>query len=236
MLISRSWSTFDMAGWSFCQGKIGRDCVQPFSMFSLRVSGCFCGAKKQLRNSLESNCFLVMRWIDILFLQRSCLFPCLPSPPSTEAKSGACVTEMHHLFFELIQYMGLWLRMSSTPFKLIRNCPSKVKESGFSSAKALFYGYLLPSCLTASETQWREKNTSCTTDRMYSFDCQSYLLYSYSLVTILLILTVCTFSFFGNPCQKLLLYMVRVECSQNQNRLTACLGFMDVDIHMEAAG
>lgn len=41
MLISRSWSTFGMAGWSFCQRRIGRDCVQPFSMFSLPVSRCF---------------------------------------------------------------------------------------------------------------------------------------------------------------------------------------------------
>ncbi len=37
-------------------------------MFSLRVSGCFCGAEKQLSNSPErGNCFLVMRWIDIPF-------------------------------------------------------------------------------------------------------------------------------------------------------------------------
>lgn len=67
MLISCSWSTFGMAGWSFCQGRIGRDCVQPFSMFSLQVSGCFCGAQKQLCNSLENNCFLEMRWRHSLY-------------------------------------------------------------------------------------------------------------------------------------------------------------------------
>lgn len=77
--LSRSWSTFGMAGWSFCQRRIGRDCVQPFSMFSLQAFGCFCGAKKQLSNSLErGNCFLVMRWIDIhlaavLFISPSAL-------------------------------------------------------------------------------------------------------------------------------------------------------------------
>lgn len=78
--LSRSWSTFGMAGWSFCQRRIGRDCVQPLSMFFLQVSGCACGAQKQLSNSLErGNCFLVMRWINIhlatmLFISSSALF------------------------------------------------------------------------------------------------------------------------------------------------------------------
>lgn len=81
MLISRSWSTFGMAGWSFCQRRIGRDCVQPFSMFSLPVSRCFCVVGKQLSNSLESNCFLVMGWIDILlfsFCGGAVYFPLCP--------------------------------------------------------------------------------------------------------------------------------------------------------------
>lgn len=37
------------------------------------------------------------------------------------------------------------------------------------------------SCL---QTQWREKNTSCRTDRVYSFYCQSYLEIHCSLVTM----------------------------------------------------
>ena len=51
--LSRSWSTFGMAGWSFCQGRIGRDCVQAFSMFSLQVLWMFLwsteAAKQQSR-------------------------------------------------------------------------------------------------------------------------------------------------------------------------------------------
>lgn len=125
MLISRSWSTFGMAGWSFCQGRIGRDCVQPFSMFSLQVSGCFRGAQKQLCNSLEDNCFLVMRW-------RPCLYSGAVyfslSALCSKHKSVARVNEMHHLFFELLQHMALWLQVSSLPFKLTQNCPCKVKE------------------------------------------------------------------------------------------------------------
>lgn len=116
--LSHSWSTFGMAGWSFCQGRIGRDCVQPFSMFSLQVSGCFCGAEKQLSNSLEREVIASWWWDELTFAwTQRCLFPRLPSPPNTEAKSGVRVTEMHHLFLELIQYMGLWLWMSTTVFK-----------------------------------------------------------------------------------------------------------------------
>lgn len=150
--LSRSWSTFGMAGWSFCQGRIGRDCVQPFSMFFLHVSGRFCEAEKQLSNSLErGNCFLVMGWIDIrfaavLFISRGC-----PLHGHTEAESGVSVTEMHHLILALIRHISMWLRMFTRLFKLAQNCPSKVTEGGFSLSNMLFEGYLLPSCLSASE-------------------------------------------------------------------------------------
>lgn len=139
-----------MAGWSFCQRRIGRDCVQPFSMFFLQVLGCFCGAEKQLSNSLESsNCFLVMRWIDIhlatvLFIS--------PSALSTERRSQVRrVCDWNASPLPWINRIYLWLWASTILFKLIQDCPSKVKESGFFSEDAFFDGYLLPSCFSASE-------------------------------------------------------------------------------------
>lgn len=104
-----------------------------------------------------------------------CLFPRLPSPPNTEAKLGVCAT-----LVELMQYLGMWLGMSTVLFKTRQCCPPEVRESGFLSANALFDGYLLPSCFSASERcclqmQWGENNTSCRTDRVYSFYCYSYL-------------------------------------------------------------
>lgn len=71
----------------------------------------------------------------------------------------------------------------------MQNRPSKVWQGGFFTVEAPFHGYVLPSRPSASKTRWREKNTSCRTDRIYSFDCQSYLYckkYIYS-VTILLV-------------------------------------------------
>lgn len=81
-------------------------------MFSLQVSRCLRGAGKQLSNSLESNCFLVMRWIDIFFRRRAVYFPLCPLRQIRGAKSGARATEKQYLLFELIQSMGLWLRNS----------------------------------------------------------------------------------------------------------------------------
>lgn len=61
-----------------------RLCAAPQYVLPSSLPRCFRVAGKQLSNSLESNCFLVMGWIDIrLFffvLRQSCLFPPLPSP------------------------------------------------------------------------------------------------------------------------------------------------------------
>lgn len=178
--LSRSWSTFGMAGWSFCQGRIGRDCVQPFSMFSLQVSGCFRGAEKQLSNSLErGNCFPVMRWIDIRFA--AVLF-ISPSALSTERRSQ-------------VRSVCDW---NASPDSWINTIYGPVTADVFNAAQihselsiqrrrvvsprlthslmGISYHrasvHLSISCL---QTQWREKNTSCRADRVYSFYCQCYL-------------------------------------------------------------
>lgn len=223
-----------MAGWSFCQGRIGRDCVQPFSMFSLQVSRCFRGAGKQLSNSLESNCFLVMRWIDILFCHGAVYFPLCPLRQIRGAKSGARVTGKQYLLFELIQSMGLWLRIPSNAFQTDAEPSIQSEEGWFSSRlRRSFHGYVLPSCLSASEMRWREKSTSCRADRVYSFDCQSYLYYKYSLVTILLIWTVCTFLFLRKSLPEAFTPHSEIWMQpSHQNKLTASPWFT-VDVLWE---
>lgn len=79
MLISRSWSTFGMAGWTFCQKRIGRGRVQPFSMFC-SVSGWFCAATVG-RSSLPGDGMLWHRFAAFLPF----VSPPLPLPPLTHS-------------------------------------------------------------------------------------------------------------------------------------------------------
>lgn len=168
MLVSRSGSTFGMAGWSFCQRRIGRDCVQPFSMFFLQVSGCFCGAEEQLSNGTE---VIASQWWDgLAFVFAELLFIFMSS---FSAKQKPRVTDVHKLIFKWIQHTAC----DTEGIQVISNCSRIVHwkwEIHFSSSKALFYGYPLLSCLNAFSTHWGEKNASCWTDRAY-FECQTYL-------------------------------------------------------------
>lgn len=121
-----------MAGWSFCQRRIGRDCVQSFSMLSLQPLH----VSAQQRSGCQE--VVASRGRDwSTFVCSDCLLT------DTEAS----------------------IRSSTCP---------QLKNSG---------GFPSPSRRGASKTRWREKNTSCTTDRVCS-DCQIAVLHSYSSLAI----------------------------------------------------
>lgn len=229
MLISRSWSTFGMAGWSFCQGRIGRDCVQPFSMFSLQVSGCFRGAQKQLCNSQR----IIASWWrdeDILFTEVLFISRCLPS---AETVSRPCDWNASPVFWIIATHGSV----ATSVFIVV---PTDTELSMQSEGEWFLLSYstlllgsftIMPHCIWDSVK--RKEHILLNWHGLFFWLSEHFVIQlffgdnSFNINSV----CVCFFSF-GIPCQKLLLYIVKVEDSQHQNRQTAPLGFKGLLILM----
>lgn len=88
-----------------------------------------------------------MNWQSLC--SRAVYFPRLPLSTEAQVRSvcvSVCEIEMHHLFVELIQYTGLWLRVYSDWYRIVLPNWRRVVSPRLSS---LFDGYLtiVPQCV-----------------------------------------------------------------------------------------
>lgn len=100
--LSCSWSTFGMAGWSFCQRRIGRDCVQPLQYALPPSLWIFQRSREAARQQSMREVIGSWWWDELTFIWPQCCFyfPVCALRRTQKPNRASVEAEMPPLFLE----------------------------------------------------------------------------------------------------------------------------------------